>query len=213
MSTIPPPTTDPTPPTATGWCRPFARSRPPRRRSVAEGPTLARVIGFIGLFVLVLGRGRHRHHAGRRAAVGVRRVGFLFAGFGLALMLYHAVTRRRAGSPPHVRRAGRRVARAGGRARRCCPARSTRPAAPRRWATTCSRGASGPGSCRCCSRCRSPATRPTRLFRNVVTLRDARRRGAVVRRGGARSGCGTRTSSPGRGWRWRFWGWGSSART
>ena len=51
-------TTDPTPPTRTARARPrppAGRSRPPRRTMLAEGPAFARLVGFVGLFVLVLG--------------------------------------------------------------------------------------------------------------------------------------------------------------
>jgi ABC-type transport system involved in multi-copper enzyme maturation permease subunit len=59
---------------------------------VAEGPMFARLVGFVGLFFLVLGA----VVVITTRAVGPRWLpegfGFLFAGFGVALMLYHAVS-------------------------------------------------------------------------------------------------------------------------
>jgi ABC-type transport system involved in multi-copper enzyme maturation permease subunit len=59
---------------------------------LAEGPTFARFVGFVGLFLLVLGA----VVVISTRAVGPRWVpegfGFLFAAVGLALMLYHAVS-------------------------------------------------------------------------------------------------------------------------
>src|SRR5262245_27146698 len=61
---------------------------------LAEGPTFARVIGFAGLFFLVLGT----VVVVSTKALGPRWVpegfGFLSAAVGVALMLYHAVTDR-----------------------------------------------------------------------------------------------------------------------
>jgi ABC-2 type transport system permease protein len=88
MSSIPPATTDPNSPQP-------AAPRPVETAPSAimvEGPTLARAVGFIGLFLLVLGA----VVIITTRAVGPRWVsegyGFVFAGIGLALMLYHAVT-------------------------------------------------------------------------------------------------------------------------
>lgn len=59
---------------------------------IEEGPTFARVVGFSGLFLLVLGS----VVVISTRALGPRWVpegwGFLFAALGLALMLYHAIT-------------------------------------------------------------------------------------------------------------------------
>src|SRR5687767_12316312 len=99
MSSTPPPVTDPTPPTPT----PAGDAFVPALRSgsvetapstvLAEGPMLARMIGFLGLFAFVLGA----------VVVITTRVtgqarwvpewlGMLSAGFGLTLMLFHAVS-------------------------------------------------------------------------------------------------------------------------
>jgi ABC-type transport system involved in multi-copper enzyme maturation permease subunit len=84
MSTTPSAPIDPTPPPAPVETAPSA--------IVAEGPALARALGFAGLFLLVLGA----VVVVTTRAVGPRWVsegwGFVFAGFGLVLMLYHAVT-------------------------------------------------------------------------------------------------------------------------
>ncbi len=59
---------------------------------MAEGPAFARLIGFIGLFLFVLGAVvvvSTRALGPRMVSEGV---GFLFAAMGLALMLYHATT-------------------------------------------------------------------------------------------------------------------------
>src|SRR4051812_40941345 len=88
MSSIPPATTDPTPPAPP----PAAPVETAPSAIVAEGPTMARAIGFTGLFLLVLGG----VVVITTRAVGPRWVsegyGFVFAGVGLALMLYHSVT-------------------------------------------------------------------------------------------------------------------------
>jgi hypothetical protein len=59
---------------------------------LAEGPAFARLVGFVGLFLLVLGA----VVVISTRAVGPRWVpegwGFIFAAFGIALMLYHAAT-------------------------------------------------------------------------------------------------------------------------
>ncbi|HEY1192087.1 MAG TPA: ABC transporter permease [Gemmata sp.] len=90
MSSIPPATTDPTAP---------ARSAapPPDQTGpsdlLIEGPAIARMVGFVGLFLLVLGT----VVVVATKATGTARLvsegwGFLFAGTGLVLMLYHAVS-------------------------------------------------------------------------------------------------------------------------
>ena len=80
MSSIPPATPAPALPVETA---PSA--------IVAVGPTLARILGFFGLFLLVLGA----VVVVTTRAVGPRWVaegyGFIFAGLGLTLMLYHAM--------------------------------------------------------------------------------------------------------------------------
>jgi ABC-type transport system involved in multi-copper enzyme maturation permease subunit len=86
MSSTPPATTDPTPPAPA----PLVETAP--SALLAQGPAFARVIGFVGLFAAVLGA----VVIITTRAVGPRWVsegwGFVFAGIGLALMLYHAVT-------------------------------------------------------------------------------------------------------------------------
>ncbi|QJW96966.1 ABC transporter permease [Frigoriglobus tundricola] len=86
MSSTPPATTEPTPPAA---ARPVETAP---SAILAEGAALARLVGFIGLFLLVLGA----VVVITTRAVGPRWVsegwGFVFAGFGLALMFYHAVS-------------------------------------------------------------------------------------------------------------------------
>lgn len=86
-------TTDPNPPipvgTPGGWGPAPAETAP--SRVVAETPAFARFVGFAGLFLLVLGLVA----VVTNEAVGPRWIGkgtgYLFATFGLALMLYHAV--------------------------------------------------------------------------------------------------------------------------
>ena len=84
MSSTPPATTEPIPAARPVETAPSA--------ILAEGPALARAVGFIGLFLLVLGA----VVVITTRAVGPRWVsegwGFVAAGLGLALMLYHAVT-------------------------------------------------------------------------------------------------------------------------
>lgn len=97
MSSIPP-LTDPPPPGAPApILGPVVPVPPPPVETapsavVAEGPMFARLVGFIGLFLLVLGA----VVVITTRAVGPRWLpesfGFLFAGAGLALMLYHAVS-------------------------------------------------------------------------------------------------------------------------
>lgn len=90
MSSIPPATTDPTPP-ASAALGPVAPIETPPSPIVAEGPTFARIVGFIGLFGAVLGL----VVIVTTRAVGPRWVpegfGYIFGGLGLALMLYHAI--------------------------------------------------------------------------------------------------------------------------
>ena len=93
-----PSATDPTPPGAPapilGPVVPIAPSPVETAPSavLVDGPMLARLVGFIGLFFLVLGA----VIVITTRAVGPRWLpesyGFLFAGTGLALMLYHAVS-------------------------------------------------------------------------------------------------------------------------
>ncbi len=84
MSSTPPATTEPIPAARPVETAPSA--------ILTEGPALARAVGFIGLFLLVLGA----VVVITTRAVGPRWVsegwGFVAAGLGLALMLYHAVT-------------------------------------------------------------------------------------------------------------------------
>ncbi|MBY0460463.1 MAG: hypothetical protein K2V38_24375, partial [Gemmataceae bacterium] len=87
MSTIPPPTTSPTAAPTPGAP---VETAPSETR--AEGPAFARAVGFVGLFGLVLGA---VVVVATRATDTPRLVpegwGFLFAGLGVALMLYHAI--------------------------------------------------------------------------------------------------------------------------
>jgi ABC-type transport system involved in multi-copper enzyme maturation permease subunit len=89
MSTIPPPETSP-PPDAALRVGTVAEAAP--SALVEEGPTFARLVGFAGLFLLVLGA----VVVISTRALGPRWVpegwGFLAAAVGLALMLYHAVS-------------------------------------------------------------------------------------------------------------------------
>lgn len=91
MSTTPP-ATDPTPPTGDTFVPALRPVETAPSMLVAEGPMLARLLGFIGLFAFVLGA----VVVITTRAIGPRWVpegyGFLFAGLGLALMLYHAVS-------------------------------------------------------------------------------------------------------------------------
>jgi ABC-type transport system involved in multi-copper enzyme maturation permease subunit len=102
MSTTPPATTEPTSPTAPGGApepvlgpvspfTPTAETAP--SVIVTEGPTAARVVGFVGLFLAVLGL----VVVVTTRATGQARwvpewMGLMFGAFGLALMLYHALT-------------------------------------------------------------------------------------------------------------------------
>ncbi|MCI0705792.1 MAG: ABC transporter permease [Planctomycetia bacterium] len=97
MSTIPPPTTtEPIPQTAGPPSAPGPIDRPIETAPsviVSEKPTFARIIGLIGLFLLVLGV----VVVVATRATGKERLlpegwGFMFAGLGVVLMLYHAVT-------------------------------------------------------------------------------------------------------------------------
>ncbi len=94
MSSIPPATTEPTSPASApaSVLGPVAPVETAPSVIVAEGPTLARIIGFIGLFCAVLGL----VVIVTTRAVGPRWVpeglGYLSGGLGLALMLYHAIT-------------------------------------------------------------------------------------------------------------------------
>jgi ABC-2 type transport system permease protein len=91
MSTIPPPATDPTPPTGDRLVPSLHPIETAPSVVIAEGPMLARMLGFLGLFAFVLGA----VVVITTRAVGPRWVpeayGFLSAGLGVALMLYHAV--------------------------------------------------------------------------------------------------------------------------
>ena len=92
MSSIPPATTDPIPAaTAVGPLRAPVETAPSGTR--IEGPAFARIVGFLGLFLLVLGA----VVVVATRATGQARIvpegwGFLLAGVGIALMLYHAIT-------------------------------------------------------------------------------------------------------------------------
>lgn len=94
MSSTPPATPDttaPAPAAAVPLNRPVEVAGP--SELVAEAPAFARLIGFIGLFLLVLGT----VVVVATRATGKERLlpegwGFLFAGLGIVMMLYHAVT-------------------------------------------------------------------------------------------------------------------------
>jgi ABC-type transport system involved in multi-copper enzyme maturation permease subunit len=93
MSTIPPPTTDPTPPAPpVDALRAGALVETAPSAVVAEGPMFPRLVGFVGLFAFVLGA----VVVVTTRAIGPRWVsegyGFLAAGFGVAFMLYHAAS-------------------------------------------------------------------------------------------------------------------------
>lgn len=96
MSTTPPPTTDPTPPPPPGDAlAPALRGgliETAPSATLAAGPMLPRMVGFFGLFLFVLGA----VVVVTTRAVAPRWVpewaGFLFAGFGVAMMWYHAVS-------------------------------------------------------------------------------------------------------------------------
>ncbi len=94
MSTIPPPTTDPTPPAGDALAPPLHTGAVETAPSAVfvEGPALARIVGFLGLFAFVLGT----VVVVTTRAIAPRWVpewfGMLSAGVGLALMLYHAVS-------------------------------------------------------------------------------------------------------------------------
>ncbi|AWM36325.1 ABC-2 family transporter protein [Gemmata obscuriglobus] len=94
MSSTPPATTDsPAPPSAAAVPLPGPVEVSGPSELTAEGPALARLIGFVGLFLLVLGT----VVVVATRATGQARLlpegwGFLFAGLGVAMMLYHAVT-------------------------------------------------------------------------------------------------------------------------
>lgn len=91
MSSIPPATEPVSAAPAVGALRAPAETAPSATKF--EGPTFARFVGFVGLFLLVLGA----VVVVATRATGQARIvpegwGFLFAGLGIALMLYHAVT-------------------------------------------------------------------------------------------------------------------------
>ncbi|VTR99419.1 ABC-type transport system involved in multi-copper enzyme maturation, permease component OS=Singulisphaera acidiphila (strain ATCC BAA-1392 / DSM 18658 / VKM B-2454 / MOB10) GN=Sinac_5948 PE=4 SV=1: ABC2_membrane_2 [Gemmata massiliana] len=92
MSSIPPVTTDPIPAApAVGPLRAPVETAPSAIR--IEGQSFARIVGFAGLFSLVLGA----VVVIATRVTGQPRIvpegwGFLFAGVGIALMLYHAIT-------------------------------------------------------------------------------------------------------------------------
>lgn len=96
MSTIPPPTTDPTPPPPTGDAlAPALRGgtiETAPSATLAAGPMVPRMVGFFGLFAFVLGA----VVVVTTRAIGPRWVsegyGFIAAGLGVALMLYHAIS-------------------------------------------------------------------------------------------------------------------------
>jgi ABC-type transport system involved in multi-copper enzyme maturation permease subunit len=95
MSTIPPPTTEPNPPPGAPAPVPSATPRHVETAPstvIDEGPMLPRLFGFVGLFAFVLGT----VVVVTTRAIGPRWVsegwGFLSAGLGVALMLYHAVS-------------------------------------------------------------------------------------------------------------------------
>jgi ABC-type transport system involved in multi-copper enzyme maturation permease subunit len=102
MSTIPPATTDPTPPAGAPGPGPapgpYAQIGPVTPGETAPStilsdvPALTRVVGVIGLFFTVLGL----VVIGTTRAIGPRIVseslGFVSAGLGLACLLYHSVT-------------------------------------------------------------------------------------------------------------------------
>ncbi|MBN9121821.1 MAG: ABC transporter permease subunit [Planctomycetes bacterium] len=92
MSTTPPATTDPIPPAGDALAPALRSVETAPSAVVAEGPMLPRLFGFLGLFAFVLGA----VVVVTTRAVGPRWVsegyGFLSAGLGVALMLYHAVS-------------------------------------------------------------------------------------------------------------------------
>lgn len=90
MSSIPPATTDPT---ATAGTAAVPQEYAGPSNLVVEGSAVARMVGFVGLFLLVLGT----VVVVATRATGQARLlpegwGFVFAGAGLVMMLYHAVT-------------------------------------------------------------------------------------------------------------------------
>lgn len=92
MSSIPPATTDPTAPASAAAVPLNRHAESGPSELVAEGPALARLVGFLGLFLLVLGT----VVVVATKATGTARMvpegwGFLFGGLGLAMMLYHAI--------------------------------------------------------------------------------------------------------------------------
>jgi ABC-type transport system involved in multi-copper enzyme maturation permease subunit len=100
MSSIPPATSDPIPPAGApappgqvlGPLAPVTPGETAPSTILSQAPTLTRVIGVVGLFFTVLGA----VVIVTTRAIGPRIVpesfGFVFAGFGLACLLYHAVT-------------------------------------------------------------------------------------------------------------------------
>jgi ABC-type transport system involved in multi-copper enzyme maturation permease subunit len=94
MSSTPPAATNPFPAasSAAPALGPAAPVETAPSAIIAEGPTIARIIGFLGLFLTVLGV----VVVVTTRAIGPRwvpeGVGFLSAGLGLALMLYHAIS-------------------------------------------------------------------------------------------------------------------------
>jgi ABC-2 type transport system permease protein len=99
MSTIPETRLDPADPTAVtaptgithGMTHGMAQAETAPSAVMTEGPGFARLIGFIGLFLLVLGAvvviATRVTGTPRLVSEGT---GFLFGAFGLALLLYHA---------------------------------------------------------------------------------------------------------------------------
>ncbi len=100
MSSIPPATTEPNAPANTATVDTRAPVETAPSATITDPATLARIFGFIGLFLFVLGGVvilTTRLLGPRWVPEGV---GFLSAAFGLVLMLYHAV----ADSDQEVRR-------------------------------------------------------------------------------------------------------------
>ncbi|MBP3957283.1 ABC transporter permease [Gemmata sp. G18] len=91
MSSTPPAPTDPIPvATAVGALRAPVETAPSAIKF--EGPAFARVVGFLGLFLLVLGAVVVvATRATGQARIVPESWGFLLAGVGIALMLYHAI--------------------------------------------------------------------------------------------------------------------------